>query len=121
MTSYTRRPYGRPTGGLTSGDGAPGLLGWMDRAACKDHPMINGVSIFFPINQMPLDPHEDLKKRDKAKYYAARQVCNSCPVIAECKAEYNKEPIPRLGMYFGKTPRERENLLRARNRKKVTK
>jgi uncharacterized C2H2 Zn-finger protein len=86
---------------------------WMLRAACRGTPMVDGHSIFFPkIVKSPGIPREGSHdEAPNAVYYQeAIALCSRCDVIYDCEKEYTREPIPRDGMYFGKTPTQRVRL-----------
>jgi hypothetical protein len=86
---------------------------WMLGAACRGVPMVDGYSIFFPkIVHSPGRPakasHHDAPLLEF--YEEAYALCMRCPVINECRTEYIRDPIPKDGMYFGKTPSQRTRL-----------
>jgi hypothetical protein len=89
-----------------------GPLEWLLRAACRGIPMVKGVSIFFPkIVKSPGRPAKGHHEPPNAEFYAeALEVCSRCPVIYDCRKEFTREPIPRDGMFFGKTPSQRARL-----------
>jgi WhiB family redox-sensing transcriptional regulator len=74
----------------------PDVLGeWARRAACWDAPQ----DWFFP-------PHGRSALR---AYRRARQVCERCPVLVECR-EYALRVRPEYGLWGGLTPHEREKM-----------
>lgn len=71
---------------------------WFDKAACKDVPS----EIFYPDG---LDRAEDQKREAAAKI-----ICKSCPVAAEClmHAIENEE---KYGVWGSFAPKERKTIL----------
>jgi hypothetical protein len=72
--------------------------------------MVDGYSIFFPrivksAGRPPKASHHDAPLLEF--YEEAYALCVRCPVIDECRSEYTRDPIPKDGMYFGKTPSQR--------------
>ena len=66
---------------------------WRERAACRGVD----VELFFPKQTIPTGCHE------------AKKLCASCPVINECRAEWERMPpaLQRHGVWFGTTDKER--------------
>lgn len=89
-----------------------GHMDWLERAACRGIPMVDGYSIFFPkITKSPGRPPKSHTGAPNAEFYEeAIALCDRCPVIHDCREEYTREPIPRDGMFFGKTPQQRTRL-----------
>lgn len=85
---------------------------WMLRAACRGVPMVKGVSIFFPkIVKSAGRPRNNHEEAPLTEFYQdAIEYCSRCPVIHECEREFTRDPIPRDGMFFGKTPIQRTRL-----------
>jgi len=86
---------------------------WMLRAACRGVPMVDGYSIFFPkiVHSPGRPPRKDHHEAPLLEFYEeAYALCMRCPVIDECRTEYTRDPIPRDGMYFAKTPSQRKRL-----------
>lgn len=50
---------------------------------------------------------------EKSKYRVAKEFCNRCPVRRQC-LEYALANEEQFGMFGGKTPRERRELLKTR-------
>jgi WhiB family redox-sensing transcriptional regulator len=73
--------------------------GWMERGACRrsDIP----IDLFFP------------GRGDRDALRAAKAVCGSCPVTAECLT-YALDMHERDGVWGGLSGRERRNLRRRR-------
>lgn len=93
------RPWPEPYRNLIDAiEDAPDLE-WMQSAACK------GVTgMFYP---------ED---RDRSNFTAAKKLCRSCPVRAEC-LEAGMDEV--YGVWGGLSPRERSRLRRTRQDKRV--
>jgi hypothetical protein len=74
--------------------------------------MVKGVSIFFPnIVKSAGRPRKGHEEAPLTQFYLeAIEYCSRCPVIYECEQEFTREPIPRDGMFFGKTPVQRARL-----------
>lgn len=89
-------------------------MDWLLRAECRGIPMVNGYSIFFPeIVKSPGRPPKGHHEAPLAEFYEeAIEVCSRCTVIHECQTEFSRDPIPRDGMYFGKTPVQRARMKR---------
>jgi WhiB family redox-sensing transcriptional regulator len=80
---------------------------WPDRAACK----AANPAIFFP-------PGEDNRSIDRQPdYSAAKAICATCDVRAECAAAGANE---RYGVWGGTTPAERGAVRRRRRRASMT-
>jgi len=75
--------------------------------------MVDGVSDFFPkIVKSPGRPRAGTHdEAPNAEFYEkAIAMCSGCTVIYDCYKEFTRDPIPRDGMYFGKTPQQRARL-----------
>jgi hypothetical protein len=74
--------------------------------------MEDGYSIFFPkIVKSAGRPPKGHHEAPNAEFYEeAIEICSRCPVINECRIEFSRDPIPRDGMYFGKTPSQRARM-----------
>jgi hypothetical protein len=85
---------------------------WVLMAACRGVPMVDGHSIFFPkIVKSAGRPPKGHHEAPLTEFYEeAIEICARCPVIDECRTEYSRDPIPKDGMYFGKTPSQRTRL-----------
>lgn len=86
---------------------------WLLRAACRGVPMVDGVSIFFPkiVKSPGRPPTKGHHEAPLTEFYEeAIALCSRCPVIDECRTEYTRDPIPKDGMYFGKTPSQRTRM-----------
>jgi WhiB family transcriptional regulator, redox-sensing transcriptional regulator len=81
----------------------PMSAAWQDRAACKGHQ----PDLWYPDGMQG--------QNDAYRYAAARVVCDTCPVKADCLAHAiaNDE---RHGMWGGLTPTERKALAKGRRR-----
>ena len=76
--------------------GNPAALGdWTEQAACADHD----PDLFFP------HPTED------DKLDAAKAICRTCPVIAQCRAAGAREPY---GVWGGQSEEDRTGAVRRR-------
>ncbi len=71
---------------------------WMEQAACRQMP----TELFFP------ERGEDAT--------AAKAVCNTCPVIAECREYALSLPHWTDGVFGATTPRERSRIRAERRR-----
>ncbi len=77
----------------------------MEAAACRG----KGSTIFFP--DVPVGAGSS---RNLALYAAAKAVCDTCTVTAQCLAyclPFEKETGRHDGMYGGRTPQERAAML----------
>lgn len=88
------------------------MLDWMAAAACKDKPL----DWWFPEFG---DAGPGRGNRVGGQYQRARDICDRCPVRAECldeamRMERGVSHNFRHGMVGGLTPREREALSRKR-------
>ncbi len=76
-------------------------LDWQDYAACRKMPVSDVEDVFF----------QGHKTSDgRGRYLKAIEICKACPVIRECRREFTQDPIPQYGVFFGKTPMERQKL-----------
>jgi hypothetical protein len=76
---------------------------WRDRAACQGED----VTIFFP----------DTRGVEASTNPAATAICDRCPVRREClESELSKSPALQFGWFGGKSPSEREAIIRKRKR-----
>jgi len=91
---------GAAAGGLTSTDLQ---IGWQYRAACKG-PVSN---LFFAPN------HLERKEQRLARESAAKAICRTCPVLAECR-EYALLVREPHGIWGGLNEYERRQLLARR-------
>jgi WhiB family redox-sensing transcriptional regulator len=80
-------------------------MSWQERGRCRDLD----PELFYP----PLDA-ETRQQRD-AREEAAKAICASCPVRAECLA-WALAADERLGVWGGKNERERQLLPAAARR-----
>lgn len=90
-----------------------GHMDWLLRAACRGIPMVDGYSIFFPkiVKSPGRPPTKGHHEAPLTEFYEeAIAICARCPVINECRIEFSRDPIPRDGMYFGKTPSQRARM-----------
>lgn len=76
--------------------------GWMIKASCSDAP----ANIFFLENE---------PAATKAQVAKARALCDVCPVQVRC-LEYALNNKEHYGIWGGKSPRERREMLRERRR-----
>lgn len=81
---------------------------WQDRGRCRDLD----PELFFP----PVE-FESTEQRH-ARESAAKAVCGSCPVQAEC-LEWALSNHERLGVWGGTTERERQMMTVTRRRRQT--
>lgn len=69
---------------------------WREKAACRG----GNVELFFPKQTIPTGCQD------------AKRLCAQCPVIAECRAEWERMPsaLQRHGVWFGTTDKERREM-----------
>lgn len=72
---------------------------WREEALCRQ----TDADLWFPPHGGHLRVTRD-----------AKRICESCPVIAEC-LEYALEQRYEIGIWGGKTPKERDSILRERD------
>jgi WhiB family redox-sensing transcriptional regulator len=75
---------------------------WMRRAAC-----VGRDDLYF-------GPHGEPEQERRARVAKAKQLCATCPVLAECREtvdrmEGGQVPDRVAGIWAGETPRERHN------------
>lgn len=77
------------------------MSGWRDDAACKGK-----TDLFVPGHMLPGD------------IAAAKEICRTCPVIGECRADFNaakREGWTPLGVWFGTSDDDRAGRTRIRD------
>lgn len=95
---------------------------WQRQALCRQLAAegLDMDSLFFPTTKRPY-PGKVVSLDDQTSYRGARKVCNRCPVRVEClewelEIESDLGGMVRagLGMFGGKTPRERAVIIKQR-------
>jgi WhiB family redox-sensing transcriptional regulator len=81
-------------------------MAWQERGRCRDLD----TELFYP----PLESETPRQRR--ARESAAKAVCSGCPVRGECLA-WALASDERLGVWGGKSERERELLAGHRRRR----
>jgi len=101
LTSGARLEVWAGALGLADGPGEPGQVArsWQTHAACQQLP----TDLFFPIGHGP---------RAQAQTRLAKEVCNACPVQAQCLG-YALAANARYGVFGGLGEDERRELRRA--------
>lgn len=75
---------------------------WRERAACRGE----ALAVFFP----------DARGVEAMTNPAASAICGRCPVRRACLEEELARGLPQFGWSGGKSPTEREEIIRKRKR-----
>lgn len=87
------------------------LLAWKMSGACAPMDPVEGALLFFGAER-------ETKEVQFARIKRAKAVCSTCPVETEC-LEYAMQSSDTLGIWGGKTERQRRTERSNRSRQRV--